>query len=209
MDEVMVRPFREEDFIRASEILAQSFQGKFGRLSHVEPERMSSLLKESGILHDLPFPGYFVAELHGMVIGVIILKWLGQRRPPKTKWAKKRTKWMERCRLRFGLFLLSRRAEEGACYIEYLAVAPEARRSGAGTALLREAESFAVSSRFNTLTLYVASGNRRAVSLYMKMGFRRTRMIESGITHRFFGIREWWLLELELLPTEMQSPEDN
>ncbi|NYT12069.1 MAG: GNAT family N-acetyltransferase [Methanomassiliicoccales archaeon] len=208
MDEVTIRPFGEEDFIRVSEILAQSFQDKFGRLSRVEPERMSSLLKESGILHDLPFPGYFVAELHKRVIGVIMLKWLGQRRPPQAKCPKKRTKWMERHRLRFGLFLLGRRAEEGACYIQYLAVAPEARRSGAGTALLSEARVFASSRRFDTMMLYVASINRRAVSLYTKMGFRRTRIIESGITHRFFGIREWWLLELELLPPGMQSPED-
>lgn len=200
MDEVTARPFREEDFIQVSEILAQSFQDKFGRLSHVEPERMPALLRESGILQDLPFPGYLVAEMSGKPIGVVMLKWAGQRRPPRAKCPRNSTKWIERRRLRFGLFLLGRRPEVGVCYVEYLAVAPEARRLGAGTALLDEARVFATSRRFNNMMLYVASSNRKAMSLYMKKGFRRTRIIESRTTQRFFGKREWWSLELKLLP---------
>jgi ribosomal protein S18 acetylase RimI-like enzyme len=200
MDEVVVRPYRKEDFTRVSEILAESFQDKFGRLSRVEPERMPALLRESTILHDLPFSGYFVAEVGGRTIGVIVLKWAGQRRPPNAECPRKRTNWIERCRLRFGIFLLGRRPAAGACYVEYLAVTPDARGLGAGTALLIEARDFATSRKFSTLMLYVASTNRRAVSLYEKMGFLRIGVIESRITQHFFGIREWWSLELELLP---------
>jgi ribosomal protein S18 acetylase RimI-like enzyme len=200
MDEVSVRPFKEEDFLRVSQILAQSFQDKFERLSHVEPERMPALLMESGILYDRPFPGYFVAERSGTIIGTVMLKWVDQKRPPNAKCPKRRTRWMERQRLRFGLSLLGRRPEVGVCYVEYLGVAPECRRMGVGSALLNEARAFATACRFKKLRLFVASDNVEAVDLYLKMGFRRVKKVESGVTQRFFGIREWWSMELELPP---------
>lgn len=54
-----------------------------------------------------------------------------------------------------------------------LYVAPEARRTGAGRALMSAAESFARADGAKGLALATQIGNRTAQGLYAKMGYRR------------------------------------
>ena len=62
----------------------------------------------------------------------------------------------------------------GECYIEFLAVASDARGQGVGTRLLKWAEELALSRGCNVLTLGVMNGNP-AGRLYQRFGFIRKR----------------------------------
>jgi GNAT superfamily N-acetyltransferase len=58
-------------------------------------------------------------------------------------------------------------------YIRGMAVMPAARGSGAGSALLGQAEKWAASERCNRLFLSTTPFLNSAISLYEKFGFRR------------------------------------
>lgn len=56
--------------------------------------------------------------------------------------------------------------------INGLAVAPDARRTGVGTVLLRSAESFARAHGARKLSLHVLSTNETALRLYRRLGYQ-------------------------------------
>jgi len=58
-------------------------------------------------------------------------------------------------------------------YVEDLYVIPRARRNGIATALMRHAEEFARDSSAERLTLATAHHNKRAQSLYKRLGYAR------------------------------------
>ena len=68
---------------------------------------------------------------------------------------------------------------EGDLYISSLAVSPRSRGTGVGFRLLEEARKIAEGSGLERLTLDVAQGNKPALNLYRKFGFRIKD--ESGI----------------------------
>jgi ribosomal protein S18 acetylase RimI-like enzyme len=70
-----------------------------------------------------------------------------------------------------GLLLLHPTGLAGSPYIAALAVAPTARGTGVGTALLRFAESYFPHARH--LFLCVSSFNDRAAALYQRLGYRQ------------------------------------
>jgi len=63
---------------------------------------------------------------------------------------------------------------------------------------LNEANAFATSRRFKTPKLYLASTNKKIVSLYLKMEIRRTKKVKIGMTQYLLRIKDWWSLELNL-----------
>lgn len=60
------------------------------------------------------------------------------------------------------------------CYLEYMWVAPEFRRSGAASMLLKTVLDRLRRSGVRTVWLYVLNGNQGAVRLYQKFGFQST-----------------------------------
>jgi ribosomal protein S18 acetylase RimI-like enzyme len=58
-------------------------------------------------------------------------------------------------------------------YLEDLYVAPEGRRHGVASALMRHAETFARDTGAERLTLATAHNNHRAQSLYKRLGYVR------------------------------------
>lgn len=60
------------------------------------------------------------------------------------------------------------------CYLEYLWVAPEHRRSGRASMLLRAVLDRLRDSGIRTVWLYILDGNDRAMRLYLKFGFQST-----------------------------------
>jgi GNAT superfamily N-acetyltransferase len=67
-------------------------------------------------------------------------------------------------------------------------VAPEARRSGVGVALVEAVVRWARERRANSLSLWVTSTNSPAIALYEKCGFRRTE--ETKPVTRFSSLTE-------------------
>ena len=60
------------------------------------------------------------------------------------------------------------------CYLEYLWVAPEFRRVGVGSLLLKTVLARLRTSGVRTVWLYILDGNYRAMRLYQKFGFQST-----------------------------------
>ena len=63
---------------------------------------------------------------------------------------------------------------EQECYLEYLWVAPEFRRVGVGSLLLKTVLARLQASGVHTVWLYILDGNYRAMRLYQKFGFQST-----------------------------------
>ena len=64
-------------------------------------------------------------------------------------------------------------AGEGRAEIASLAVAPEFRRRGVGTALMRHLMGLLGRARVRRVELMVRTGNRAGAQLYRSLGFRR------------------------------------
>jgi ribosomal protein S18 acetylase RimI-like enzyme len=60
------------------------------------------------------------------------------------------------------------------CYLEYLWIAPDLRRSGAASMLLTTVLNSLRESGVHTVWLYILNGNQVAMSLYEKFGFQST-----------------------------------
>ncbi|MFA4669281.1 GNAT family N-acetyltransferase [Pyrococcus kukulkanii] len=194
MGEINIRNFRPSDLERVAEIMALAFEGKFQSLAPMPREEMPRFLTETGAVYSSPFPGYVVAEVGGEVVGVLALKWAGQKRPPgeyPIRRAASKYGWRKVLKLFLGLWLLEYKPKPGECYIEHIAVMPGFQGMGIGTRLLEFGEEFARNNKFERLTLHVASSNERAIRLYMKRGFKTEKVTRSRITQRLFGIPEW------------------
>ena len=63
---------------------------------------------------------------------------------------------------------------EQECYLEYLWVAPEFRRLGVGSLLLRTVLDRLRKSGVHTVWLYILNGNHAAMRFYQKFGFQST-----------------------------------
>jgi ribosomal protein S18 acetylase RimI-like enzyme len=199
MDDLSIRDFRSDDIESVLTIMVESFEDKFSVGSKSTPEGVRTLVSGSGILHDTPFPGYLVAEHDRDVVGVMLLGWAGQERPPYMPSVPRETTWWERTRLRMALSMLDHGPREGECYVEFIAVAREARRKGAGRAMLAHAIEVARGRGLDRLGLFVASVNENAISVYEGLGMCRTRLMRSMITRRLFGVEEWWFMELPIV----------
>ena len=60
------------------------------------------------------------------------------------------------------------------CYLEYLWVSPDFRRSGVGSMLLRTVLDRLRGEGIHTVWLYILDGNVDAMRLYQRFGFQRT-----------------------------------
>jgi ribosomal-protein-alanine N-acetyltransferase len=78
---------------------------------------------------------------------------------------------------RMAGFVVARQTTPGETEILNLAVAPEARRVGVGTALMHEA----MARRSGEIFLEVRQSNEGARALYRRLGFR-----EAGIRQRYY-----------------------
>jgi len=190
---VNIRRFQTCDLKQVADIIAWSFKEKFQRLSSLPQNRMSDFLIKAGVIFSSPFSGYIVAEENNEILGVMVLKWLNQNRPPEEHSLMEASKygWWKVIKLLFGLWILPGKPKKGECYIEHIAVKPEARGKRVGTKLLEYGEELAHEEGFDNFTLSVSSLNSGAIKLYERLGFEIIRSERSFLTKRLFGIREW------------------
>jgi len=192
-----IRPFSEEDIHRVAEILLYSFSSKFQALLRLPENKQLKFLIDSGFVDSVPFEGYMVAEKEGNLVGVMLLKWKDQKR---TKSAQKAP--FLRLVLDYGVFttiklltsfsILEENISTGECYIEHIAVAPEARGLGVGSLLL-DCASYYTSEKLglSATALYVAASNSSAQKLYERKGFLVRRGRKSLLTQVFLHQYRW------------------
>jgi len=73
-----------------------------------------------------------------------------------------------------GLASVVREPGTGHLFVESMWVAPQVRRQGVATGLLRAAERYAVDRGASVLRLWVLDGNPSAAAVYRRHGFRLT-----------------------------------
>lgn len=73
-----------------------------------------------------------------------------------------------------GVLLMTPRPEQQAWEVLYLGVVAEARRSGVGTAMLRDALQAARDAQVKRLLIVADARNAPAIALYESLGFRQT-----------------------------------
>ncbi|MFQ5853183.1 MAG: GNAT family N-acetyltransferase [Candidatus Binatia bacterium] len=199
---VNIRRFQTRDLKQIADIMAWSFKDKFQRLAPLPQDDMSDFLAKAGVIYPSPFPGYLVAEDEGQgeVLGVMVLKWAKQDRPPaKPEWSKAgKYGWIKLGKLLIGLSLLvESNPHDGECYIEHITVRADARGAGIGTQLLEFGKAFTVQNGFKEYTLHVAASNESVIKLYEKLGFKIVRRERSLLSKWLFDIEEWYYMSQE------------
>jgi ribosomal-protein-alanine N-acetyltransferase len=85
--------------------------------------------------------------------------------------------------LAFAAATLLQIAEENLCQLDSMAVHPDARRQGLGTALLRAILAWAAQNNARHLSLEVRAGNTAAIRLYHGLGLREEGRRPCYYTH--------------------------
>ncbi|HOO28083.1 MAG TPA: GNAT family N-acetyltransferase [Lachnospiraceae bacterium] len=199
--DIKIRRFQEEDYEAVIKILVYSFKSKFHALTNLSDEEISQLLRDTGFIYHIPFEGYLVGEAGGSVQGVMLLKWNRQRRPVRKglRFFELTGKYgaLNVCKFIFGLMILQEKLDEDECYIEHVAVNPEARGWGLGTMFLDYGkELIGKTAYLDKLTLHVAVNNKKAFSLYKQQGFQVKMLQSSFFTFLLLKEREWYYMNL-------------
>ena len=190
---IIIRPYVESDFDEVVELLVESFQQKFASLSGLSSDELPRFLKEMGVMYKKPFEGFMVVEEKGIVIAVMVLEWKGQVRPEEQIHffsASREYGFFKVVKSVIGFWLLMSNLQQGECYVEHIAVKPEARGKGIGSKLLQWAQRFAEKKGFSIFSLHVA-GSNQAARLYEREGFSVAKRKQSRLMKKFFGIYEW------------------
>ncbi|WP_406658146.1 N-acetyltransferase [Methanolobus sp. ZRKC2] len=195
---VTIRLFRENDYGAVASILVDSFMDKFYSLANLPKETMIEFFKDSGIVGNRTFEGYWVAEANDEILGVMLLKWKKQNRVKSHS----NLSFVQLCqkygffkviKLFLGLFVLSyEEISDDECYIEHIAVSSESRGLGIGTKLINFGSRFVESTPgLNKYSLSVASSNKRAIDLYESLGFVLEKSKNSMISKLLVNEGSW------------------
>lgn len=106
---------------------------------------------------------------------------------------------MRALRILCNLLLLHEGAKPGVFTVDALAVHPSFRGRGVGTALLERAEEAARSQGKTTMALGVLGGNRGAIRLYERHGYRTARVHRGALVKLATGSPEVRRMEKRVL----------
>jgi ribosomal protein S18 acetylase RimI-like enzyme len=161
------------------EALGDKFRPAFGR--HAE-RAMAAVVR-----HDLlrPALSYWVAEREGRVVAAVHLALEQEPDPGFAARVGAAAGWLVAARAMLVLTILAHgRLRPDEAYVEELAVAADARRTGIGRALMGVCEAEARRRGKARLTLWVTENNPAGVGLYRSLGFtvrRRRRWLFGGL----------------------------
>ncbi len=193
----ILRSFRETDTSYAVRVLVDSFRGKFQALTNLSDEKLYQLLQETELYSGWHHDGCLVIEMDGKVVGIMTLKWLGQKRT-KGKASTSIIALIRKYGLQnvvkayCGFAILSHNPKPGECYIEHIAVSRESRGLGLGTVLLQAGEKVVHQHPdLDTYSLYVSKSNTGAIQLYESLGFETMSSQSSSLTKLLLKEPTW------------------
>ncbi|MGH9500783.1 MAG: GNAT family N-acetyltransferase [Terriglobales bacterium] len=153
--DIEIRRWSEQDYQSAAAIITSAYRG------HVDSEINDQYRTLSGSLRFLNnivrFPGCGTFDLDASFVAV----------HPKT-------------RTLLGLILCSR-VRNDVGHVTQVCVLPEYRSKGIGEALLERTIHNLRQQKFSLLSLTVTEANRRAVDLYLRMGFETKRVFDAFV----------------------------
>ena len=171
-----IRRARAEDAGPIAAVLTQALGDKFRPAFG----RHAASAMAAVVAHDLRRPAltYWVAERDGRVVGAVHLALEQEPDPGFTARVASAAGWWVALRATLILSMLAHgRLRPDEAYVEELAVAAEARRSGLGRALMAACEEEGRRRGKARLTLWVTGNNAAGIALYESLGFtvRRRR----------------------------------
>jgi ribosomal protein S18 acetylase RimI-like enzyme len=199
---ITIRPFKKEDYPSVVNIILDSFLSKFNKITKMGVEMTKAFVLDSAFFNDQPNEGYWVAQYHDKVVGVISLKASHLKKPEKivkTSFFKlsKTYGFFNVIKLSFAGMILNDSPKKGTCYIEHIAVDKDARGLGIGKALMAKAsQQFIINPDIKRVTLYVASNNHGAIKLYEKLNYSTIKITKSLLTKYFLNERNWLYMAL-------------
>ncbi|EPX82539.1 Acetyltransferase [Rubellimicrobium thermophilum DSM 16684] len=190
----ITRGFRDADRPALAALYWEAFGGKLGRAlgprdralrfieSVLSPDHVFCAWDETGTL--LGLAGFKTHE--GALVNGSFTEMMAVYGPFGALW-------------RLGLLaLLSRDTENARFLMDGLAVVPEARGRGVGTALLAVIAEEAQARGFREVRLEVVEENPRARALYERLGYRAVAHHSTGLLRLVFGFRAATTMVLRL-----------
>lgn len=201
-EQIMIRRCEKADYLRAVEIFAEGFSGKFGKVVS-DPGRLNQLIDDLGLISTSEQSNDYVAvDTSGEVLGVILLKEASQGPHDQNLSGRmliERYGFLPMMRASLLGILIEHRPAEDELYIDSVAVSPQARGRGLGTLLLEFAAQTAVNRGCRVLSLQVMSQNTRAKQLYERNGFEVVSTRSSRVLRYLTGFREACKMHKQLM----------
>jgi len=88
--------------------------------------------------------------------------------------------------------------KKGRAVINFIAVSPLRRSSGAGSLLLNRIIENVKEGGGKEIECYVSVDNDEGIGLLSKFGFEIARMLDNRFAEKNFGARQWYLMRLQL-----------
>lgn len=192
---IRVRPACPDDLPALTHIVAEAFNTKMHVLFGREPARICRMLSSiySGPL-SYGYDGLLLAELDRKPVGALAIEpmpWNSQDASRLDLMVRTELSTWRQWWNRVGFSVFSHGPEDGDAYVSDVGVLRQARGRGVGTALIRQAEAWAIAHRRQALTLWVASNNRTARHLYERAGLVATKHEFNWVSAVIFGVPRW------------------
>ena len=88
--------------------------------------------------------------------------------------------------------------KKGRAVINFIAVSPLRRNSGAGSALLEKIVERVREGGGREIECYVSVDNDSGIGLLTKFGFEIAKMLDNRFAEKNFGAKQWYLMRLHL-----------
>ena len=201
INELIIRNIKTEDKKDISKIYLDGFNNKVKNLLDLPDECKNDFLDEFGILGTHYKEGYFIAEIDGDIIGLMLLRWVGQRKQKKRHNLKfslliKKYGLISTIKTMAKLKLMNHNPKKGEIYIDNIAVSEKARGLGVGSILIDKAFDTAISMKgIDKVSLAVIEDNPKAHKLYKRLGFKDVHKITTRLGKWAVGVYQYTEME--------------
>lgn len=186
-----VRELREEDARDAVRILVLSF----GR-------ELNGIFGDTELARELFFKFFSTHTEECLVVEaeriIGFASYSLKQRLPISDFLKKELGFVKGLKLSMLIRYLCPKPKKGKAVINFIAVSPLRRNSGAGSALLEKIVERVKEGGGKEIECYVSVDNDAGIGLLTKFGFEVARMLDNRFAEKNFGARQWYLMRLKL-----------
>ncbi len=180
--ELFVRVYNEKDYVEMLEITMELWNLKMKPYTKKGFEINKNIIDDTGTIPKRINEGILVAEIDKHIAGVAHLDFKGKKE------SKGESLSVLRLILRYGLSRLLKvrdmgmffehEVDDDEMHIHGIVVSSKYRSMGIGSKLLDEVEKMAKKLKLKKITLEVLDTNKRAYTLYKKLGFEMVKQVE-------------------------------
>ena len=203
INDLKVRCINSEDNEDIAKVFLGGFNNKVKNILYVSEERTYDFLVDFGILKTYYKEGYFIAEIDGEILGLMLVRWIGQNKEENKNLGfprlVKKYGFISALKVLFKINLVNNNPKKGELYIEHIAVSEKARGLGIGSLLLEKTFDMAESMKdIDKVTLSVIEENHRAHELYKRLGFRDVHHVTTLMGKWAVGVYKYTEMEKKI-----------